>query len=116
MRTPLRLALAFVLTAVAAPSRADERPAMSTQESSFELFGTSVCFAETGARCDLQLPANLLSRVPVASDTATPRAWRFLGLTFCSELQPTGPACDVVYVPPESTAVAWRDIRMGVAP
>src|SRR5262245_23305397 len=109
----LRLALLILLFGAAA--HADERAAMSTQGSSFELFGRKVCYVENGARCDVALVPNLLASVPAASEVKA-KVWRFLGINFCSEPRELGPACDVVWVPPTSPAVAWRDIRMGVLP
>jgi hypothetical protein len=108
------LGLALVLFALA-PALADEHAAMSRNRSSFELFGRSVCFDGAGKRCDVQLQRNLLE-TPAPSDAARRKVWRVLGVTFCPEPTATGPACDVVWTPPASTALAWQEIRMGVLP
>jgi hypothetical protein len=114
MRGLLRLALVLsALAAAAGSARGDRRSAMSTREGSFELFGTSVCFGE--GRCDVQLARSLLDDF---RSTPEPKAkvWHVLGLSFCTEPHATGPACDVVWVPPMSTALAWSEIRMGMLP
>ena len=112
MRALLRLALVLV-PLLAMPALAKPRPAMSSRDASFELFGTSVCLT---ASCDVQLTPNLLADFKPFSETPRAKVWRFLGLTFCSEQHDTGPACDIVWTPPMSTALAWQSIRMGVLP
>ena len=112
MRGLLRLALVLSALGAWAGSARGDHPAMSTREGSFELFGTSVCFGE---KCDVQLGRSLLDGYRA---TPEPRAkvWHVLGLSFCTEPHATGPACDVVWVPPMSTALAWSEIRMGTLP
>jgi hypothetical protein len=108
------LGLALVLVAFA-PALADEHAAMSRDRSSFELFGRSVCFEGAGKRCDVQLGRNLLE-TPAYSEGARRKVWRLYGVTFCAQPEATGPACDVIWTPPLSTAVAWQNIRAGVVP
>jgi hypothetical protein len=112
MRVSLGLALVLLM---AAPALADERAPMSRDRQSFELFGRSVCFEGGGKRCDVQLGRGLLE-TPAPADGARRKVWRLLGVTFCAEPQATGPACDMAWVPPTSTALAWQNIRMGILP
>jgi hypothetical protein len=83
-------------------------PAMTSQDSSFELFGTTFCFMESApsVRCDdALLQARLLTPLP---ETKSAPRWNLFGVTFCMEKTATGPACDAVWLAPTPT-VAWRD-------
>ncbi len=87
------------VSALTAPSPGDAR---------FELFGTSFCYLGTqpSTGCDIPLPERFSMVVSPPPDTV--RRIKIFGISFCSELRPTGPACDVVWVPPEPMS-AWRD-------
>jgi len=90
-------------------ARADARPLMTTQERSFELFGTSFCYAETESKksCDVALPDQAMTVAPPAAPEPAPRA-KIFGVVFCAHADPGGPRCDVVWTPPQP-AQRWRD-------
>src|SRR5215470_3416995 len=90
-------------------ARADARPLMTTQERSFELFGTSFCYAETESKksCDVALPDQAMTVAPPSAPEPAPRV-KIFGVVLCAHADPGGPRCDVVWSPPQP-AQRWRD-------
>jgi hypothetical protein len=107
------LAIALGLLALAFPATTSGRTtsaelAMSAEDASFKLFGTTFCLidSKTSTQCDLAVTrARMLTPLP---DVQRSPRWSLFGLTFCLAKTATGPACDVVWAPPTPT-VAWRD-------
>jgi hypothetical protein len=105
----LALAIGVLALLTSGAALAGDKPAMTAKASSFELFGTSFCFVDPGASadCDVVLSApSALASPPVAGDGAS--VYTLWGVTFCGELTPLGPACDVAWLPPVPAA-PWRD-------
>jgi hypothetical protein len=102
------LLLALVASAPAS-ARADatENAAIRADSSSFELFGTRFCYGPAEG-CDVTLATPEPEPLVVAQRDHVTRVELF-GLTLCSELPETGPACDVAWWAPEAAA-RWRDM------
>jgi hypothetical protein len=100
----MRLLVPVLATLICLSARADTRAPLTRSDQAFELFGTSFCY-QPG--CDVKLPEPAMTIAPPAIEH--PARMTIYGITFCAHPDPTGPACDVVWMPP-IPAAPWRDM------
>jgi len=96
--------LAAAVLAVPVRAYADLRAPLTASEQAFELFGTSFCYQSS---CDVKLPPPAMSLAPPHIEH--PPRVTIYGITFCAQPDPSGAACDVVWIPP-LPAAPWRDM------